>query len=258
MNRRTFLACSAAGLLPLHGASGKPLRGVFPIAQSPFTEADKLDVDTLVAELRFIDKGRVHGFVWPQLASEWATLSRDERFAGTEAVCAEGKRLKPAVVIGVQAEEIAAAVEYARHAAEARRRRPHCPAPAETDRSESDTGVLQDVGQATELPLIVQAVGNLSVDAVVEIVQGGSDGARGQGRGGRAADADRGVSGEDERSAAHLHREPRPDDDRRNDARPVGDDAGGFVRRSCMRPRGISGRPGNGARQWTCSDGRPC
>ncbi len=95
MNRRTFLACSAAGLLPLRGASGKPLRGVFPIAQSPFTEADKLDVDTLVAELRFIDKGRVHGFVWPQLASEWATLSRDERFAGTEALCAEGKRLKP-------------------------------------------------------------------------------------------------------------------------------------------------------------------
>ena len=44
---RRQVCCRCAAL------QARPLRGIFPIAQSPFTEADKLDVDTLVAELRF-------------------------------------------------------------------------------------------------------------------------------------------------------------------------------------------------------------
>ena len=45
----------------------------------------------------------MHGFVWPQLASEWSTLTEAERMAGTEAICSEGKKLRPAIVIGAQA-----------------------------------------------------------------------------------------------------------------------------------------------------------
>ena len=42
-------------------ASGsKPLRGIFPIAQSPFTGSDKLDLDCLVEQVRFLDRGKVH------------------------------------------------------------------------------------------------------------------------------------------------------------------------------------------------------
>ena len=41
----------------------KLLRGIFPIAQTPFTAADKLDLDALARQLEFIDRGGVHGFV---------------------------------------------------------------------------------------------------------------------------------------------------------------------------------------------------
>ena len=43
---------------------------------------DKLDVESLVEQFRFIHRGRVHGFVWPQLASECSTLSESERMEG--------------------------------------------------------------------------------------------------------------------------------------------------------------------------------
>src|SRR4051795_11882870 len=71
---------------PGKSANNKRLWGIFPIAQTPFTESNKLDVDSLVEELRFIDRGGVHGFVWPQLASEWDTLSQSERMEGAEAL----------------------------------------------------------------------------------------------------------------------------------------------------------------------------
>jgi dihydrodipicolinate synthase/N-acetylneuraminate lyase len=94
MYRRQFIqllgAAAADAARPSQAATDsrpKPIEGVFPIAQSPFTDADKLDTDTLVEELRFIDRGRVHGFVWPQLASEWSTLSESERLAGTDPAC---------------------------------------------------------------------------------------------------------------------------------------------------------------------------
>jgi hypothetical protein len=53
------------------GTGSKPLRGIFPIAQTPFTQSNQLDLDALVAEVRFIDRCRAHGFVWPQMATEW-------------------------------------------------------------------------------------------------------------------------------------------------------------------------------------------
>ena len=103
----------------------KPLRGIFPIAQTPFTEADKLDLDALVEEVRFIDRGRVHGFVWPQLASEWSTLTEQERLEGMEAIASTAQGLRPAIVLGVQAPDVATAVKYAKHAERSGRRRHH-------------------------------------------------------------------------------------------------------------------------------------
>ena len=77
---------------PGKGPNNKRLWGIFPIAQTPFTESNKLDVDSLIEELKFIDRGGVHGFVWPQLASEWDTLSEAERLEGAEALAAQARR----------------------------------------------------------------------------------------------------------------------------------------------------------------------
>jgi dihydrodipicolinate synthase/N-acetylneuraminate lyase len=96
---------------------GKKLAGVFPIAFSPFTEENKLDLDGLASEVRFCNRGGVHGLVWPQLASAWSTLSDTERLDGAEAIVTAGKGGKTALVIGVQAPEMAAVRRYAMHAA---------------------------------------------------------------------------------------------------------------------------------------------
>ena len=173
MRRREFIQVLAAAgpLLAASDSRSKRIEGIFPIAQSPFTDSDQLDLHTLVEELRFIDRGRVHGFVWPQLASEWSTLTEAERMAGTEAICSEGKKLRPAIVIGAQALSTPLAVQYARHAGK-------CGADAiialPPPKAEDESVLLEyysAIGKATELPLIVQAVGNMSVDTIAKLSQ---------------------------------------------------------------------------------------
>jgi hypothetical protein len=125
-DRRAFLQFLGVGALGLAMPGGKmlgterpgtkPLRGIFPVAQTPFTESNKLDLDTLIEEVRCIDRGGVHGFVWPQMASEWMTLSEAERLEGNEAIASTGKKLRPAIVIGVQSSGMGSAIKYAKHA----------------------------------------------------------------------------------------------------------------------------------------------
>jgi hypothetical protein len=97
-DRRKFLSMmvGASALSLMFARSGsaatsKPLRGLFPIAQTPFTDSGKLDLDSLVREVEFIDRGRVPGFVWPQKASEWSVLTERERLEGTEAIASTAK-----------------------------------------------------------------------------------------------------------------------------------------------------------------------
>lgn len=74
----------------------------------------------LAREVEFVHRCGVQGLTWPQLASEYATLTFDERTAGAETIVRAARRLDPgtrlAVVISVQAADIDTAVEYARPA----------------------------------------------------------------------------------------------------------------------------------------------
>ena len=172
-SRRTFLQTVAGGSLclaaPAVRGSTKALRGIFPIAQTPFTTSDKLDVETLVEQLRFIHRGRVHGFVWPQLASEWSTLTESERMEGAESLGAAAKKLQPALVLGVQAPTTEAAVRYAIHAKKVGADAIISLPPA----GEKDTKAIVDfykrVGAATDLPLFAQAVGDINVPTLLEM-----------------------------------------------------------------------------------------
>src|SRR5580692_6860097 len=109
MDRRTALKAlgSVAALSRISFAAGygvrmKLLRGLFPIAASPFTPDNKLDLDCLNAQVAFCNRGGVPGVIWPQIASGWTTLSADERFAGAESMINAGAGGKTSVVIGVQ------------------------------------------------------------------------------------------------------------------------------------------------------------
>lgn len=173
-SRRSFLQIAAGGSLCLaasarDAATAKPLRGVFPIAQSPFTDSDKLDLACLVEQLHFIHRGGVPGFVWPQLASEWSSLSESERMSGAEALGTAAKKLRPALVLGVQAPTTETAVRYA---AQAKRVGADAiislPPPNQSDQA-AVVDYYKRIGAATDLPLFVQAVGNMSVPMLIEM-----------------------------------------------------------------------------------------
>ena len=118
--RRQFLGCAAAvSLYPRFSfAAPKPLRGIFIILATPYTENKAMDYEDLAAEVEFMDRCGVHGMVWPQMASEYTRLTREERFRGMEVLARAARGKRPALVLGVQGPNVDAALDYARHAEE--------------------------------------------------------------------------------------------------------------------------------------------
>jgi len=178
-DRREFLSRIGAAALMLSMAgqgeaapSGKPMKGLFPIGQTPCTPDNKIDFDALAAEVKFVNRGGVHGFVWPQIASGWAGLTQDERMQGAEAILAAGKGGKTALVIGVQSTDggLTAPVDYAKHAAK-NGADAIVSLPPGGKVSDDNTMVeyYKAIGKATDLPLFVQSQGDMSVDLIVRM-----------------------------------------------------------------------------------------
>jgi 4-hydroxy-tetrahydrodipicolinate synthase len=176
--RRDFLKLFGAGTLGLalpggflyaQGATPKPLRGIFPIAQTPFTAGGKLDLDGLVEEVKFVDRGRVHGFVWPQMVSEWLSLTEQERMLGMEAIASAGKKVKPAIVFGVQAADLATSLKLAKHAAAVGADGIISLPPSENLTPQQMLDYYKAIGGATKLPLFVQAVGDMDINLIMSM-----------------------------------------------------------------------------------------
>src|SRR5713226_9158973 len=118
LSRRHFLlqTAGAAAAMALPAEAPKPLRGIFIIMATPFTEGGAVDYEDLESEARWLDRCGVQGMVWPQLASEYMTLTKEERLRGMESIARAARGKKPALVLGVQGPNMAAALEYVRHA----------------------------------------------------------------------------------------------------------------------------------------------
>jgi 1-pyrroline-4-hydroxy-2-carboxylate deaminase len=116
--RRELLGGLSALVLarPLSAAAAKPLRGVFPIMATPYTSDKAIDFEDLAREVDFLDRCGAHGMVWPQLASEYAQLSKDERMRGMEVIAKAARTARPALVLGVQGPDKSAALAYAERA----------------------------------------------------------------------------------------------------------------------------------------------
>jgi len=175
-DRRLFLRTLGGGALGLalagagNSAEAKPLRGVFPIGQTPVTPSDQLDLECLQNEVRFCNKYKVHGFAWPQIASGWDALSQKERLDGAEAILSAGKGGATSLVIGVQDKEgnIDQSIAYAKHAARNGADAIVSLPPANAG-DKAMIEYYQTIGKATDLPLIVQSQGDMSVDLIVEM-----------------------------------------------------------------------------------------
>ena len=96
-------------------------------------------------------------------------MSTSERLAGAEAILAAGKGGKTALVIGVQTQnnDLPGAIAFAKHAAK-NGADAICSLPPTGD----DATLLsyyKAIGNATDLPLFVQTIGDMSVDLIVEM-----------------------------------------------------------------------------------------
>jgi 4-hydroxy-tetrahydrodipicolinate synthase len=153
-------------------ANGKH-SGIYPIVQTPYTDDDKVDFQTLANEVQFLDRTGVHGIVWPQRASQYQYLTFEERIEGMEVVVAANKGLRPKVVLGVQGPDTETAVRYAKHA---QKLQPDAIVALPTrDQGEFDLDAVAEyyaaIGKACESPLFVQTTGNMSVEFVLEMAR---------------------------------------------------------------------------------------
>lgn len=147
---------------------GKLLAGVFPIAWTPCRPDGKLDQQAMAAQRSFLNRGKVAGVAWPQNASGWETLSPREWHEGADALLsvAEGG----AAVLGVQTVgfDIKRSSQYARYAAS----KGADAIMSLTPPGASDADVIayfKTLASASQLPLFVQAVGNVSVASLIRL-----------------------------------------------------------------------------------------
>jgi 4-hydroxy-tetrahydrodipicolinate synthase len=148
--------------------SRKKIAGVFPIGFSPFTEENKLDLEGLASQVKFCNRGGVHGFVWPQLASAWSTLSEKERMDGIEAILAD-RAGKTVLVIGVQAPDMPAIERYVKKAEKLGADAIISLPPSGVNDEKALLEFYRRVGALSELPLFAQATGSMSVDLLIEM-----------------------------------------------------------------------------------------
>lgn len=113
----TMIGATALGSsVRLIGATGKPMQGAFIIMATPYTDAKEVDYEDLAGEVDFLDRCGVQGMVWPQFASEYPNLKKEEHFEGMETLAKAAKGKKPALVLGVQADNIDEMLAFARRA----------------------------------------------------------------------------------------------------------------------------------------------
>jgi len=177
-NRRKFLQSASAslGLLAVAGGqgafgataiskspNGKPLAGVFPIGWTPCKADNSFDADAMVRQQQFLNRGKVAGMAWPQNASGWQSLTSAEWHAGAEALASV--KGDTALVLGVQTIgfNTAASQAYAKKAKSLNADAIISLTPA----GASDAEVIayfKALADASGLPILVQAVGDVSVD----------------------------------------------------------------------------------------------
>lgn len=182
-DRRKFLKCasSALSVLPFAGLAtaataaplatspnGKALAGVFPIGWTPCKPDNTFDLDAMVRQQQFLNRGKVAGMAWPQNASGWQSLSPAEWNSGAEALASV--KGNTALVLGVQTEgfNVANSQSYAKKAKSLNADAIISLVPA----SGGDADIIsyfKALSDASGLPMMVQATGSVSVDTLVAL-----------------------------------------------------------------------------------------
>jgi dihydrodipicolinate synthase/N-acetylneuraminate lyase len=121
----------------------------------------------MVRQQKFLNRGKVAGMAWPQNASGWQSLTTEEWHAGAEALASV--KGDTALVLGVQTAgfNTANSQVYAKKAKSL-----NADAIISLTPPGSDADVIayfKALSDASGLPMMVQAVGNVSVDSLVAL-----------------------------------------------------------------------------------------
>jgi dihydrodipicolinate synthase/N-acetylneuraminate lyase len=177
IRRSVLLGALNAALIirPTLGFGAEPgasFRGIYPIAWTTCGAGNALDPDGLAAQLRFCEQRRVPGLVWPQNASAWDTLSEEEWQLGCRTLLRVARGGETKIVIGVQnsQSDTAQSVRFAKSAAE-QGADGIISLPPHTSDDDAVIAYYKAIGSATPLPLMVQAVGNMSVELIGKLYQ---------------------------------------------------------------------------------------
>ena len=184
-NRRKFLQSASAslGILAAAGSgalaainpaivkspNGRPLAGVFPIGWTPCKPDNSFDADAMVKQQQFLNRGKVAGMAWPQNASGWQSLTPAEWHSGAEALASV--KGDTALVLGVQTSgfNIAASQAYCKKAKSLNADGIISLVPPDASAADA-AAYFKALSDASGLPIMVQAVGNVSVDDLVALV----------------------------------------------------------------------------------------
>ena len=181
-DRRKFLQAAGASLSVLavtsQGAmaatiakspNGKALAGVFPIGWTPCKPSNAFDPDAMVKQQQFLNRGKVAGMAWPQNASGWQSLTPEEWHAGAEALASV--KGDTALVLGVQTMgfNTANSQAYAKKAKSLNADGIISLTPAGSDAEIIE--YFKALSDASGLPIMVQAVGNVSIDTLVALAK---------------------------------------------------------------------------------------
>jgi 4-hydroxy-tetrahydrodipicolinate synthase len=170
--RRDLLALFAATAVARGQSAAKSIRGVFPIMSTPFTAKKEVDWEDLEHEVEFLDRCGVHGYVWPQLASEYWLLKKEERMKGMALLARLAKGRRPALILGVQGPNAEAMLEYARYAETLAPDGMIAIPPTEAKTIDDFREYYRALARVTRRPIFVQTSGgarniNPTIDALV-------------------------------------------------------------------------------------------
>ena len=174
LTRRQALAgLTVTATLPytsLLSAQENKMRGALMILSTPYNESGEVDYDDLAKEVAFCDQCGVQGLVWPQNSSEQRYLTKEERIKGFQVLAEANRNRRMSLVLGVQADDTAGMLEYAK-VAEALSPDGMIAIPPTTAISLNEIhAYYAALCEITERPIFVQTSGGPDIELTIEFL----------------------------------------------------------------------------------------
>lgn len=171
--RQCLVALAVSSLTPtdaLFAQADNPMRGVFMILSTPYSQSGEVDYASLGGQAAFCSRCGVNALVWPQNSSEQRYLSKQERLRGFEVLAEASRDAGIPLILGVQADDTAGMVEYATFAESLSPAGMIAIPPTTADSLEEIYQYYQTLCGITQRPVFVQTSGGPPIELTVDFL----------------------------------------------------------------------------------------